>query len=79
MSQIPMGWLIAAKVLITDEAAQTDLAPSGWIKNRQHPASVVTFVLSLPAEQAHLLLFQLFSSTVGCHRLGYGTILFAET
>ena len=50
---------LAAKVLITQEEAQSDLAPSGWITDRTHPCSVVTFTLSLPVEQAHLLVFQL--------------------
>ena len=46
-------------MLITQEEAQADLAPSGWITDRTHPCSVVTFTLSLPAQQAHLLVFQL--------------------
>jgi hypothetical protein len=50
---------LAAKVLITQEEAQAELAPSGWITDRTHPCSVVTFTLSLPVEQAHLLVFQL--------------------
>ena len=50
---------LAAKVLISDDAAQSDLDPAGWIKERAHPASVVTFVSSLPDAQAHLLVFQL--------------------
>ena len=50
---------LAAKVLISDDAAQADLDPAGWIKERAHPASVVTFVSSLPDAQAHLLVFQL--------------------
>ena len=50
---------LAAKVLITQEEAQSDLAPSGWIADRAHPCSVVTFTLSLPVEKAHLFVFQL--------------------
>jgi len=46
-------------VLITQEEAQADLAPSGWIPDRTHPCSAITFTLSLPVEQAHLLVFQL--------------------
>ena len=50
---------LAAKVLITQDEAQADLAPSGWIPDRTHPCSVITFTLALPVEQAHLLVFQL--------------------
>ena len=50
---------LAAKVLISDDAAQADLDPAGWIKERARPASVLTFVSSLPDAQAHLLVFQL--------------------
>ena len=36
---------LAAKTLITQDEAQSDLAPSGWIPDRTHPCSVVTFTL----------------------------------
>ena len=50
---------LASKVLITQEEAQADLSPAGWIKDRAHASSVVTFTLSLPVEKAHLFVFQL--------------------
>ena len=51
--------LLLLKFLISDDAAQADLDPAGWIKERARPASVLTFVSSLPDAQAHLLVFQL--------------------
>ena len=50
---------IAANVLIPAEEAAQDLSPAGWVCDRPHPACLVTVVSTLPANQAHLLAFQL--------------------
>ena len=50
---------LTARILIPDEEATQDLSPAGWVCDRPHPASLITVVSSMPAAQAHLLVFQL--------------------
>jgi hypothetical protein len=50
---------VAGHILAAGDPEAGDLSPAHWVPSRAHPCSVITWVLSLPQAQAHLLAFQL--------------------
>jgi hypothetical protein len=50
---------IAGHILGADDPDAGDLCPAHWVPVRNSPCPVITWVLSLPQAQAHLLAFQL--------------------
>ena len=50
---------VAGHILAAGDPEAGDLSPAHWVPTRSSPCSVITWVLSLPQAQAHLLAFQL--------------------
>ena len=50
---------VAGHILAAGDPEAGDLSPAHWVPSRPSPFSVITWVLSLPQAQAHLLTFQL--------------------